>query len=356
MIEKLQRRVATQSDDLRAAASQALDKLIQHQDVLPMVNLLKIRNKVYMTDFAVIALYYFLDDARVHDLFIGLLTHSNWHVRSVAANEVGKHGYLDAIDLLITMLNDRYVRVRLEVIGALNELGDPRAISPLIPKLNDPHKYVRSNAAESLAKFRYEPAIPLLIELLQDREWFVRTSAVEALAELKASVAVEPIVALLKDRKEVVRRLAAEGLGKIGDPQAVIPLIEALKERQAAACSAIIAALGEIGDQRAVKPLLRVLKRRSFVSGFTANVHSSVIWALGKLGIIEPIIEALENERSLVRSNAALALGRLQEQRAIPFLVKTLNDPECWGHGRYPVRDAAAKALAQLGYIEEKSE
>lgn len=171
------------------------------------------------------------------------------------------------------------------------------------------------------------------------------------MAQLEAREAVEPLIAALNDRQHPVRYAAIQALGKLGDTRAVESLIEALKDRRAWLVSAAARSLGELGDRRAVAPLLRTLKRKGYAprSGFKVNVESDVIRALGDLHVFETVVAALEHEEWPVRRQAALTLGRMGDTRAVPALIRALDDPDT--HGRhYPVREAAGEALQQLGY------
>jgi phycocyanobilin lyase alpha subunit len=78
-------------------------------------------------------------------------------------------------------------------------------------------------------------------------------------------------------------------------------------------------------------------------------------WWLGKFRIKQPVaidalLEALEDESDRapdggypLRRNAARALGKLEDRRAVPALIRCLTFPD------YYVREAAAQALESLG-------
>jgi len=130
----------------------------------------------------------------------------------------------------------------------------------------------------------------------------------------------------------------------LGDKRAVEPLIAALRERQVSTCIALAEALGALDDRRAVKPLLQLFRRKVFRNGSSYNVQNGVLRALGQLGVIEPIISALDHHDEPVRMSAAKILGKLKDQRAVTSLFRVVND------SALSVRHAAVKALEELGH------
>ena len=81
-------------------------------------------------------------------------------------------------------------------------------------------------------------------------------------------------------------------------------------------------ALGKIGDSRAVGPLIRALNDSD------SRIRSWAATSLFKIGepAIEPLIKALNDSESEVRSAAAKALGDIGDYRAMKPLTKALDD------------------------------
>jgi len=122
--------------------------------------------------------------------------------------------------------------------------------------------------------------------------------------ELKANKDVEGLISALKDKDPMVRGDAAEALGKIGDSRAVEPLIEVLND----------------------------------------IVEFIAIESLRKIGepAVEPLIKALKNKDTLIRSGAVRALGEIRDKRAIEPLTEALK------YGDMFVRSAAVGALEKI--------
>jgi len=92
----------------------------------------------------------------------------------------------------------------------------------------------------------------------------------------------------------------------------------------------------------AAKPLIGAL------SADDPLVRRQAADALGRIGdrrAVEPLIEALKDRDSLVRGHAVEALGRIKDPRAMAPLVAVLNDKEQPSH----VRMSAAEALGAIG-------
>ena len=190
-----------------------------------------------------------------------------------------------------------------------------------------------------------------LVAQLQDSNPDARSSAVKALANTGDSRAVAPLITALQDKSESVRGCALQGLKDIGPP-AVPLLIIALKNpnrrvRRKASC--VIDNIGyklkDIGDFRAVEPLIDALKDP------TSAVRSHSVTALGKIGgpqALPPVISALKTEA--VRSaldigvcyRAIEALHRLG-QTAAECLISALKHPD------KAIRRKAATLLGKTG-------
>ncbi len=125
----------------------------------------------------------------------------------------------------------------------------------------------------------------------------------------KAGVPV--LMACLKSDHEPLRNTAMALLGQIGDQRATEAIIPLLQNKDIV--NNVCRVLGTLKDPRAVPAMLEVVKLKDFP----------------------------ENE--WLRKNFAVALGRIGDARAVPELVKLLDDPYFWV--RYP----AEHALIQIG-------
>jgi hypothetical protein len=89
----------------------------------------------------------------VGDLSDRLKRSEDFRVRVQAALELGKTADPDALDPLVTALDDQNASVRAAAAAALEELGDPDAVPALKLKRLDPSENVRKQIRAALATF-----------------------------------------------------------------------------------------------------------------------------------------------------------------------------------------------------------
>ncbi|MGO9892958.1 MAG: HEAT repeat domain-containing protein, partial [Bryobacteraceae bacterium] len=82
--------------------------------------------------------------------------------------------------------------------------------------------------------------------------------------------------------------------------------------------------LTEIRDERAIIPLIKQLEKEN------ASMKMKIALSLSKFGenAIEPLTIALNDKNSVVRENAAEALGEIGGARALISLKNALNDED----------------------------
>ena len=143
---------------------------------------------------------------------------------------------------------------------------------------------------------------------LESHDEEVRLRAAQKMAT--ASDGTSGLADALADRSWRVRRAAAHGIARAGGQQAVDILIEALRERHR-----------------------------------DASVLNSALTALArsKEDVVGAVIGLLTLDDAAVRTYAALALGLLEDSRAVPPLVELLEDPDV------NVRYHAIEALGRIG-------
>lgn len=151
---------------------------------------------------------------------------------------------------------------------------------------------------------------------------------------------VEALIQDLKDGEDGVRGYAAFALGQIGEERSVEPLIQTLGDKVMDVRKQAAEALRKIGEP-AIEPLVEALKNAN------SDVRSAAAWVLGRPPkeerAVEPLIEALRDESSDVRSVAASSLGEIGDVRAFEPLIQALED------GKEDVRSFAAEALGKIG-------
>jgi HEAT repeat protein len=245
-------------------------------------------------------------------------------------------------------------------VDALVALG-PEAVGPLVASLPE------GGAAARTALVRIEDdAVPALVQALHGSRVEAAPLVLEALDQISRSLVRGLNDGRRRDRCAQLLQLigapaawhvagalwdpgvglvAAAVLADIG-PASVAPLVAALDQalrgdfsggQQAATFAAW--ALGRVGEP-AVDPLLDLL----FDASRLGAVRSGAAYALVQVGraALPGLLEALDSSESLVRREAATALGEIGDRTAMSALRDLLHDeaPE--------VRLAARSALVKL--------
>ncbi len=304
---------------------------------------------------------------------------------AIALGWIGK----PAEDALLAALKDRDWRVRANAIWALGDQKDfysPGLEESLIVALKDEHAIVREYAARAMtamatlrAIVREYGARALTAMTELDEGALENPHAVAAMvaALLENPRAAEALIAALNDEHLNVRASAARALGKIKDPRAVEPLIAALKSPSAEDLAA--AQQVENDYSRGRKAVLALRKKHPRINfqrkgghtiDFIRYLHTlddtilgpdyrdDVVFRYGKVYLQNATIrEALDafarasqcrwiarirtdgrikitfkdkdtNEYSVVRGQAANALGYIGDRRAIEPLIAALKDKD----------------------------
>jgi HEAT repeat protein len=147
---------------------------------------------------------------------------------------------------------------------------------------------LRFAIASALRSLRSRQSLGVIIGLVEDLDWKVRSVAIEAAGELGDPAAAAPLIVRLKvDDETGPRWLAARALGQVGGSKAVDALITwGLGDDEGAVRQAAATALGHLQARAALDALCR----------------------------------ALTDTSRVVRTNAAVALVRIRDERAFPAL------------------------------------
>lgn len=199
----------------------------------------------------------------------------------------------------------------------------PSDVRQQIERLYSSDPIDRASAAFWLRKMgeRALPAIPFLIAILPEyteahcsvvgcthpsHTVFPGEKAAETLIAFGPH-AVEPLISALKDKNLDIRRMAASILGNIKDPRAVSPLTVALNDENRNVRMMAAWSLAQIGTP-SIESLVAALRDGD------SPARGDAAWALGKIKhprAVEPLIEALEDEKPDIQQDAAKALEKI---------------------------------------------
>ncbi len=182
--------------------------------------------------------------------------------------------------------------------------------------------------------------------------WGLRGRAIRRRVRgLNSSSSVEELVEALGDPLTEVRLAAVNALGRLGGERSLGPLMGALRRdtssrvREAAAL-----ALAERADARAVEALIERVEDPGEWSGVCLIAMRALRRTHGSRAVAA-LMGRLQAGSVVLRRAAAVSLGEIGEERAVPGLRARLEDP---AEG-IPVRVAAARALADVGGPEAQA-
>ena len=275
-----------------------------------------------------------LGDERAMDVFIGALGDKfkdsvKWGTRGLM-----KLGARAVPALLEAAVSDQ-TRLRRYAIRCLGHLGDPRARETIVAALEDTDEGVCRQAIAAARHFATETEIDRLKQVVRSRERRTAQAAFELLVTLSEAGRRAAMALALEEGEP----MAAQWLWQQGDERGRRILLSALDgpsdKREAA-----ILLLAEDPDEGLVDVFIRCL------STFRPWERVAVIEALVRLRHqkgLDALIALSRSENRMDRKQAAEALGKWDDPRAIEALVERLDDE----HSK--VRAKVADGLFNLG-------
>lgn len=134
--------------------------------------------------------------------------------------------------MLVKLLDHAKSRMRWIAADQLGKLKYKQAVEPLIASLNDPHWLVRLHCAKALGRIGDKQALMSLIHLMKDVNSYVRRTVVTALGNWgNEDVVIEVLTSALNDPDPKFRARAAWTFASIDNPKSTDILIKAVKDR-----------------------------------------------------------------------------------------------------------------------------
>src|SRR2546426_4905108 len=179
--------------------------------------------------------------------------------------------------------------------------------------------------AESLVRKRDRRALDLLLPALRWRYLRARIRAVVLLGRL-GPIAVQALLATLDDARTAAERGgAADALGRIGDSRAVTHLLRALEDPAITVRRTSMVALLRLEAMNAVPRIVRLLEEDQ--SGGVRVIAAGVLGKFEDPRAVPALVRALANAQWYVRQASATPPGQIGDQRAIAALETATRDP-----------------------------
>lgn len=296
-----------------------------------------------------------IKDKRAVEPLIELLQNKKKHLHEEVIKALGQLGDKKVVKQLISVLqNEDSITLRCETIRALGAIKDKQAVEPLIEVLQQEMQKPRLDAkttiiievATALGEIKDERAITHLASLYNVYTEYVNKKIQIALLKINTELSRFYYVILNSDENKLleidnafdlatealyhknnwVRRQAIWALMILRDYRAVTQIENALNDKDLIVVNYAIYALGEKGDNRAVMPLIDILLKKDFPACRNGGSPK------------------LPEHWCGPRSEAAVALGKIKDKRALKPLIMVIEEKGC-----HCLIEKSAWALIELG-------
>ena len=208
-------------------------------------------------------------------------------------------------------------------INLLKSYNDPQVAQVLEEMLDEKDVSLLKNVVDSLGMMKVHSSARKIVPLLESDDLLLRQKAVEALQQLKNPTIVPDIMNLLKSSNVNTRRCVAEVLNSFNDEQSITALIKALEDDDWWVREIATEALSQNGSNMIpdmLKKLLHVknIKVRQCASSFFSKISAPYV--------LKDLIRLLDDEEWMIRENAVKGLALINDERALPYLVKKVGD------------------------------
>ena len=244
---------------------------------------------------------------------------------------------------MVEALADKRGMIRLGFVEAFGQIGKPITPFLLEALANHPNPVVRRSAGKGLAKIQEPHSIPTLINaLLNDEDIVVKSSSAGALAKMGAH-AVKPLLEIIEgDYPSISKGQASWALGFIGE-EGIEELLLVYQSDNRDVRLGVVGALGRIAESRWDESLEQVLF--SALEDRDLEVRLEAIATLSRIPpalALTKLIPMLDESNLELSRAAFLALGKLGEKEALPYLEAKLED------NRPGISEVAKIAISQI--------
>ncbi len=226
-------------------------------------------------------------------------------------------------------------------------MGEPIAVHHLLNILAAGYDNIREEAVALLSQLADKSISPRLLELLKGTNQAIRESALNVLSKIEFPSDTETLLEALKNDDYWARNQILEKIVKVAS---VSGLITALGYNNSKASWQIAEKLAAHTLSPEDKDMLLACLRSEVV-----RIRAFVVEALGRRDDIElgtQLQPLIQDQNSLVCALAIRAVGRLQQQDAIPLLKEKLEDTTIiFSNSDEIVSDEAAIALGKLNEL-----
>ncbi|MDH3972790.1 MAG: HEAT repeat domain-containing protein [Deltaproteobacteria bacterium] len=291
-----------------------------------------------------------IGDKRATPYLIKALSDPDENVKSAAAENLGRIGDDEAVKSLVGSLKSKDLLLCYSALEALCRIGKNIPSKEIIPLLDNP--LLRKASIDALGNSEEKAALPYLISGLESRSRSTKEAALLSLVKLVESLGKEEeLMALIREKSGVLPQLVSSCLSSENEEVllAVIKLMGwlesidfipdllnfALNEALMPALTEAIRGIGMKGEKIIID---------YYYSG-PDEIKPAICFFIGEIGSSKGVgllLDGVKSPIGHVRHSSASSLGKIGDDRAIPFLAPLLKDDYV------DVQSAAVGALSLL--------
>jgi hypothetical protein len=233
-----------------------------------------------------------LDKDKVAGKLLEIFTQEDRAARISSLKVLSRLGQ-SAISALSRLLSDKNAFLRKEA-------------SPL---LIDEHWYKVRNAIYVLGNIPESSSVEVLVRLNSDPDLRVRLEVIKALEKIGKEESVNALLTFLKDRDEEVRKNAISSLGALSDSGCLNPLMDHFRQNPEDR-TLTLTTIGKLGGEQIIEFLLGLLSEEDSGIGHVSKkqkeeIQSTALNILGKIGppsIAKEIEKFMKNRKKGIRA------------------------------------------------------
>jgi len=244
--------------------------------------------------------------------------------RAAAARALGLIQERSTVRALVLALGDRSATVRREAAFALGLMGDSTTVGALALRWErEPDPGARETMVTAIGYLGAQAGAPTIVRALDAKRESERWAAALAAARVRARSLASPLTAHADDPRPEMRWRVAYALGRIGDRVGATALRNLARDRIEPVRMNAARAISEVGDSASAGLLATMLRDAAW------RVRVNAVRALGLLGAraqaaaVRPL---LADPIGQVRWETAVTLGLLADSASVGPLTRALAD------------------------------
>ncbi len=284
---------------------------------------------------------YLIANERLREALFVAITNTGipLETRSAGVELLGKNFTQAEEHMLIKVLGspDSTVSLRVSILRSLGYGNTKECLKALLNSLDDSNPEIRGEAATSLKMTDSKDAVKPLIKLLGDESPAVQRKTAASLGYMRSPMAIEPLVSLALDREQDLdlRVTALTALENFYLHEEIIRKLFALAKDDSEGeeiRKTVTSTLRNLGQLEAKVTKDRISK---LIFEMREAPHERRTSAIKQLGIfkndekvISALMESAQDESTDIRRASAESLIRINSPKAIPALIRLLDDPD----------------------------